>query len=90
VVAREAGFAFDSVSPWLPREWKKYFRRRVRYSVRGYQNKMLGRAIQPAGFESLPQHVRALYPRYPELLSVRWRGLDTLFDWLAVREIRAA
>ena len=90
VVAREAGFAFDSVSPWLPREWKKYFRRRVRYSVRGYQNKMLGRAIQPAGFESLPQHVRALYPRYPELLSVSWRGLDTLFDWLAVREIRAA
>ena len=89
VVAREAGFEFDSISPWLPREWKKYFRRRVRYSVRGYQNKMFGRAIQPGGFVSLPQHVKDLYPHYPELLTVTWRGLDTLFDWLAVQEIKA-
>ena len=87
VVAPEAGFEFDSVSPWLPREWKKYFRRRVRYSVRGYQNKMLGRAIQPAGFEALPHHVRELYPRYRDVLKLEWRGVDTLFDWLAMREI---
>jgi glycosyltransferase involved in cell wall biosynthesis len=90
VVARDAGFEFDSVSFWLPREWKKYYRRRVRYSVRGYQNKMLGRAIQPAGFEALPQQVRDLYPRYPELLELEWRGLNTVFDWLAIREIKAA
>lgn len=89
-VAHEAGFEFDSVSPWLPREWKKYFRRRVRYSVRGYQNKMLGKAIQPAGFELLPQHIGNLYPRFPEVLSLEWRGLNTLFDWLAIREINAA
>jgi hypothetical protein len=89
VVARDAGFEFDSISPWLPREWKKYFRRRVRYSVRGYQNKMLGRAIQPAGFESLPQQVRGLYPIYPEMLRLEWHGLNTLFDWLAIREIEA-
>jgi glycosyltransferase involved in cell wall biosynthesis len=90
VVAREAGFAFDSVSPWLPREWKKYFRRRVRYSVRGFQNKMLGQAIQPAGFAALPHHVRELYPRYPDVLRLEQRGLNTLFDWLAIREIRSA
>lgn len=90
VVAREAGFEFDSVSPWLPREWKKYFRRRVRYSVRGYQNKMLGRAIQPAGFEALPHHVRELYPQYGDVLKLEWRGVDTLFDWLAMREIQSS
>lgn len=90
VVAREAGFEFDSVSPWLPREWKKYFRRRVRYCVRGYQNKMLGRAIQPAGFIALPREVRDLYPRYPELIKLEWRGLNTVFDWLAIQHIRAA
>lgn len=89
-VAHEAGFEFDSVSPWLPREWKKYFRRRVRYSVRGYQNKMLGKAIQPDGFELLPQHIHNLYPRFPEVLRLEWRGLNTLFDWLAIREINAA
>lgn len=89
-VAEAAGFEFDPVSPWLPREWKKYFRRRVRYSVRGFQNRMLGRAIQPAGFEALPRQVRDLYPRYPDVLVLEWRGLDTLFDWLAIREIGAA
>jgi hypothetical protein len=89
VVAQNAGFEFDSISPWLPREWKKYFRRRVRYSVRGYQNKMLGRAIQPGGFEALPRQVRDLYPHYPELLKLEWCGLNTLFDWLAIREIKA-
>ncbi|MDP2028648.1 MAG: glycosyltransferase family A protein [Thiobacillus sp.] len=88
VVAREAGFEFDSVSPWLPREWKKYFRRRVRYSVRGYQNKMLGRAIQPKGFQALPRHIQSLYPEYVDTLHVRWRRLDTVFDWLAVSRIR--
>jgi len=90
VVAREAGFEFDSVSPWLPREWKKYFRRRVRYSVRGFQNRMLGQAIQPAGFLALPHHVRELYSRYPDVLRLERRGLDALFDWLAIREIRSA
>ncbi|HEY9099974.1 MAG TPA: glycosyltransferase family A protein [Thiobacillus sp.] len=89
VVEQTAGFEFDSVSPWLPREWKKYFRRRVRYSVRGFQNKMLGQAIQPAGFEALPQHVSDLYVRYPNVLKLQWRGVDTLFDWLAIREIQA-
>lgn len=90
VVALDAGFQFDSVSPWLPREWKKYFRRRIRYSVRGFQNKMLGRAIQPGGFEALPPQVRELYPLYPEILKLKWRGLNTFFDWLAIHEIRSA
>lgn len=90
VVAHDAGFEFDPVSPWLPREWKKYFHRRVRYSVRGYQNRMLGRAIQPGGFESLPQQIADMYARYSDVLRLKWRGGDTLFDWLAIREIRAA
>lgn len=90
VVALDAGFQFDSVSPWLPREWKKYFRRRIRYSVRGFQNKILGRAIQPGGFEALPPQVRELYPLYPEILKLEWRGLNTFFDWLAIHEIRSA
>jgi len=89
VVAQGAGFEFDSVSPWLPREWKKYYRRRVRYSVRGYQNKMLGQAIQPGGFVALPLQVCELYLLCPEILRLQWRGLNTLFDWLALHEIKA-
>jgi hypothetical protein len=88
VVAQEAGFEFDSISPLLPREWMKYFRRRVRYSIRGYQNKMLGRAIQPKGFQALPRDIQSLYPEYADTLKVRWKQLDTLFDWLAVLQMK--
>lgn len=89
-VAEDAGFEFDPVSFWAAGEWKKYFRRRVRYSIRRYQNKMFGRIIQSAGFQALPRDIRQLYARYPELLALDWRGLNTLFDWLAIREIRLA
>jgi hypothetical protein len=58
--------------------------------VRGYQNKMLGREIQPGGFEALPQQVGDLYLRYPEMLKLEWRGLNTVFDWLAIQHIKAA
>lgn len=88
-VADGAGFEFDSVSYWRPREWRKYLRRRVRYGIRGYQNRILGRAIQPAGFLALPRDVRNLYARYPDLLKLQWAGLRTIFDWLALREIKA-
>lgn len=54
----------------------------MRYSVRGYQNKMLGQAI--------PQRGVRLYSYYPDLLRLQWRGLNTLFDWLALCEIKAA
>jgi glycosyltransferase involved in cell wall biosynthesis len=86
-VVAQAGFEFEPMSYRHPWAWKKYLRRRVRYSIRGFQNRMLGRIIQPEGFEALPRHVKTLYRRYPEVLRLRWRGLDTLFDWLALREI---
>ena len=89
-VATHAGFEFDSMSPWRIREWRKYFRRRVRYSLRGYQNKMLGRAIQPGGFVALPPHIDRLYARYPDLLHTQGLGLNSLFDRLALKEIEIA
>lgn len=89
-VARHAGFEFDSISPWRIPEWRKYFRRRVRYSIRGYQNKMLGRAIQPDGFMALPAHIDDLYARHADLLLVQGPGLNSFFDRLAVREIKAS
>jgi len=83
----EAGFEFDPMSYARPTEWKKYFRRRIRYSIRGFQNRMLGRAIQPQGFAALPSRVDELYQRHANMLRVKWRGLDTIFDWLAIRHI---
>ena len=88
-VAKKAGFKFDSISPWRFSEWRKYFRRRVRYSVRGYQNKMLGRAIQPNGFAALPVRIDGLYHRHADLLRAQGLGLNSFFDRLAIREIKA-
>lgn len=86
-VLPEAEFEFDSVSYVHPTQWKKYLRRKVRYSIRGFQNRMLGLAIQPSGFVSLPPRVEALYQRYGDAVEVKWRGLDTVFDWVAKRQI---
>lgn len=90
VVAQHAGFEFDSISPWRISEWRKYFRRRVRYSIRGYQNKMLGRAIQPDGFMALPARIEDLYVRHADSLLAQGRGLNSFFDRLAIKEIEAA
>lgn len=86
-IVPEAGFEFEPMSYARPSQWKKYIRRRVRYSIRGFQNRMLGRAIQPAGFAALPERVEELYRRHAEMLRLQWRGLDTLFDWLAIKQI---
>ena len=86
-IVPEAGFEFEPMSYVRPSQWKKYIRRRVRYSIRGFQNRMLGRAIQPDGFAALPARVEDLYRRHTDALRLKWRGLDTLFDWLAIKQI---
>lgn len=85
-----ACFEFNSMSILNWMEWRKYFRRRVRYSLRGLQNRMLGKAIQPEGFASLPTHVDELYLRYRDSVQFRWHHAKSVFDWFALRYVRKA
>ena len=84
-----ARFRFSPLSPLNPAHVRLYLRRMVRYSIRGFQNRMLTRLLKEKGFTGLPDHVVELYRRYPDLCRLRFRGTNTLFDWLALRRMHA-
>lgn len=86
--AEGAGFAFPPLSPWRPGDWRIYRNRRMRYAVRRQQAALLYALLREEGTEAMPPHVVDLYRRRGERLRLRWNGVDTLFDWLALRRIR--
>ena len=43
VCAEGAEFAFESLSPFNPRDWHTYWRRLIRYKIRAYQNQLIDR-----------------------------------------------
>jgi glycosyltransferase involved in cell wall biosynthesis len=86
-VVPQARFVFHSLDWRRPDDIRLYLRRRRRYALRGIQNRMLQRLVKSQGFFGLPDNIRDAYSRYPEYLEPGWRGLDTAFHWLALRQI---
>lgn len=82
-----AGFAFQSLSWFRPADWKTYWRRRLRYGRRQLEFDLLGPRLKQAGLQALPADIRELYPFASEC-RLRWRGLQTFFDWLALNQLR--
>ena len=87
-IAESAAFIFPSLSFHRPDDWRLYWRRRIRYSIGHFQFMMLRKGIKSAGFQHMPAHVAALYAN-EDLPPLKWRGLGTVFDWIARRQIRA-
>lgn len=90
VVVPAAGFAFKSLSFKSWANWKLYWRRRIRYSVRGYQLDLIKDDMKHLGLSGIPEHVNQLYRQHAERLVLKKQGLNTLFNWLALKRIRAA
>lgn len=86
--AEGAGFAYPPLSPWRLRDWRIYQRRRMRYAVRRQQALMLYALLREQGTEAMPEHVVDLYRQRGRALRLAWNGLDTPFDWTAIRRIR--
>lgn len=86
-IAENAAFIFPSLSLGRLDDWRLYWRRRIRYSIGHFQFLMLRKGIKSAGFQHMPAHVTALYAN-EALPPLKWRGLDTWFDWIARRQIR--
>ena len=87
-ICSEAKFIFRSMRSWHPSDWRKYYRRRVRYSVGHFENRMWRSIWWHQGTESMPANITELY-RASGPQKLKWRGLNTLFDWLALRRINA-
>ena len=82
-----ARFLFDSVPLLSAAGWRKYWNRRLRYSRGHFEFKMLRPLMVKGGIQAIPESVQTLY-RSQAVPEPAFRGMDTVFDWLACREIQ--
>lgn len=87
-----AQFVYRSLALWHPRDWRTYWRRRVRYSLRHFQHELLVPLLTSAGLRSMPNSVSELYKQQAAMLQ-RCRprvGIDAIFDSIALAQMRKA
>jgi glycosyltransferase involved in cell wall biosynthesis len=87
VPCADAGFIFESMSPWRLSDWHVYWKRAVRYGRRQFEFQLLGRSLKARGMAGLPRDITELY-KDSDSLSLGWRGVWTLPDWFALRAMR--
>jgi len=44
--------------------------------------------LKSDGIDALPAHINDVYRGSTDLFKLSWRGLDTWFDYLALKEIK--
>ncbi len=86
----QACFRFRSLSPFSLADWRLYWRRKIRYSLRRFQFLLLRDHFRNVGFSAMPARIESLYVTAADSprLRLTWRGLNSLFDWLALRRIQ--
>jgi hypothetical protein len=87
VPCADAGFVFESMSPWRLSDWRVYWKRSVRYGRRQFEFQLLGRTLKARGLAGLPRDITELY-KDSDKLSLQWHGVWTLPDWFALRAMR--
>lgn len=87
IVCERAEFKYRSLSVLSPDDLIAQYNRKIRYSLRHFQNQMLRQLLKSKGIGAVPRSVEELYKAYAYGLKISWRGLDTLFDWIALRKI---
>jgi len=84
-----AVYTYESFSPARPSDIRKYWRRKVRYSVGRFQHLLLRDCLTAGGLAAMPASVADLYQ--PDAVDrLRIRPGEFLFDWLALRRMRQA
>ena len=90
VLCAKAEFSFDSVPMHSLQGMLSYWRRCVRYGRRKYEMKMLRKTISlGGGLQALPERIVEVYWLVDSVCTLQWNGIQTFFDWLALRQIRA-
>jgi glycosyltransferase involved in cell wall biosynthesis len=82
-----AGFEFESVSPFSPLGLRGYWKRAVRYGRRGYEFELLGRELKRKGLQGLPTDITHIYSQSDQLRLKR-NGLYTVSNWFALRQMK--
>jgi glycosyltransferase involved in cell wall biosynthesis len=84
----DAGFEYEGLSLWQPSHLRIARNRMMRYAMRRQHGRMLYPLVSEQGVGLLPVHIVDLYPTRLEALRLEWRGIQTLFDIIAIRRIR--
>jgi hypothetical protein len=88
VFARQAGFAFRSLSPWRPTDYRVYLRRLWRYALRGVQFEIVLGWLWHYPPESLPPEIEQLYLRARPPSRLKWVGWTSPLRLRAVQKVR--
>ncbi len=83
----DSAWVFDSLTFTRLSDLQFYWKRAIRYARRYYEFKLLGPELKSKGLAGMPADIRDLYPR-AENLSLRWQGVYTLTNWVALNWMR--
>ena len=86
-LCESAAFEFDSMSVMDPRDWRLYWRRRVRNALRKYQHALLTPILRSEGLSSMPRDVETLYARRAGASLPKSLGLERVFERHALQHI---
>ncbi len=84
-----AGFEFESVSPFSVSGLTGYWKRAVRYGRRRYEFELLGKELKRKGLQGMPLDITQTYSN-ADKLALRRDGIYTIANWFALREMRKA
>ena len=85
-VCEDAVFIYEKLSPFSLADLKLYWRRRVRYSMRKLQQDEIVSLLKQKGIEHMPERASDVFKSDKRYLT--WRGLDTVFDFIAIRRLK--
>ncbi len=83
----DAAFEFERLTPLRLGDWKMYWKRAVRYGRRHYEFRLLGPLLESKGLAAMPVDITELYSG-AESLPLRWQGIYTLTNFIALRQMR--
>jgi len=87
-VCQEAIFYYPKLNYFKLDDIRLYLRRRVRYSFRKYQQNEIVKNLKKHGPSAMPEKAIDAFIKNPEALTLHLNGLNTVFDWLAIRNMK--
>jgi glycosyltransferase involved in cell wall biosynthesis len=88
VVCETAGFLCEPVSLFRPEGWRMQYRRMISYSIRHFQNAIIGPIMRTQGPRGLPQLLSPLYADAMSGMCPRVSFPAIWFDHQALRRMR--
>jgi len=87
-VCQDAIFYYPKLNYLKLDDIRLYLRRRVRYSFRKYQQNEIVKNLKKHGPSVMPEKAIDAFVKNPEALTLKYNGLNTLFDWIAIKNMK--